>query len=78
MRDPIEIFEDALMRRPRLWRAWVWLNPCKEAYADGAPKVDGPLFKAFAAVFYLKCSCCAAIRGLAIGLAAGFLLGVLS
>jgi hypothetical protein len=74
----MEALEAALSRRPRLWRIYLALNPCKEAYADGTFKTDGPAFKAFAAVFYLKCPCCAALRGLIAGLLLGLALGALA
>jgi hypothetical protein len=76
-RDPIEALEAVIARHPTLWRLYVALNFCKEAYADGTPKVDGPLFNVFKRVFYLECACCAALRGILVGLLAGAAAGVL-
>jgi hypothetical protein len=76
MIDPMERFEGWLIKWPRLWRAYVWLNFCKGQYADGTPKTESIFFKLFHKVFYLDCSCCAAIRGLLIGCIIGYLFGI--
>jgi hypothetical protein len=73
MRDPMEILESVLSRFPRPWRAYLRWNFCKALDADGAPKPASRLYDLYAAVFYLRCPCCAALRGLALG----FLLGLL-
>jgi hypothetical protein len=73
--DPMEKLEAWIERYPRLWRAYVYLNFCKNAYADGLPKPDSRLFKLFYKIFYLDCSCCSAIRGLVFGTLFGLALG---
>jgi hypothetical protein len=66
------ILLEAILRRcPRLWAAYVRWNFCKGQYADGTPKPDSALFRAFAWTFHLECSCCSALRGILFGLAAG-------
>jgi hypothetical protein len=77
MCDPLEIFERWLVKKPRLWRYYMALNPCKETYADGREKPESLAFKLFTYVFYLKCSCCSAIRGLVIGFILGLAAGVI-
>jgi hypothetical protein len=69
--------ENRLQRFPRLWRLYMALNFCKNQYADGTLKTDGPVFRLFARVFYLNCSCCAALRGILAGLIIGWLWGYL-
>jgi hypothetical protein len=63
----MEKFEQWLAKKPVLWRWYCALNFCKETYADGRVKVDGFWFRLFSRVFYLKCSCCSALRGLVVG-----------
>ena len=77
MRDPMEILEDRLSRHRLLWSLYLAFNFCKPEYADGTAKVDGPLFRLFKRVFYLECSCCAAVRGLLAGFLLGLAAGVL-
>lgn len=71
MRDPMDMFEDVLKRFPKLWAGYVRLNFCKPELADGTPKPESRVFNAFYRVFYMKCPCCSALRGLL----AGFVLG---
>lgn len=75
MRDPMEVFEDILGKFPRLYKTYLKYNFCKGEYADGSAKPDTKLFTLFYKIFYLDCSCCAAIRGLFIGGIFGFILG---
>jgi hypothetical protein len=76
MRDPMEIMEDRLRRFSlRLWSLYLRFNFCKDSFADGSPKPPSRLFDAYYAVFYLKCPCCAAARGMLAGLLLGFGLG---
>jgi hypothetical protein len=63
----MELLEEWVKKRPRLWRAYVYVNFCKSEYADGTLKDATLLFRLFSRVFYLECSCCSAIRGLLIG-----------
>ena len=70
--DPMDWLEAKIQRRPRLWALYLRLNFCKGQLADGSPKPESTLFRAFSRIFYLDCSCCAALRGLAFG----FVLGV--
>jgi hypothetical protein len=69
--DPMDRLEGWLSKSPRLWAVYVRLNFCKAQYADGTPKKDGIMFRIFSKVFYLDCSCCAALRGLLAGFAMG-------
>jgi hypothetical protein len=75
VRDPIEVLEAALARRPALWRIWCAVNFCKAEFADGTAKEDGPAFRLFRRIFHLECSCCSALRGILAGLLVGFVLG---
>jgi hypothetical protein len=68
----MELIESRLEKHPGLWRVYLALNLCKSRYADGTVKEDGRLFRLFDRVFYLNCSCCAAVRGILAGLIAGF------
>jgi hypothetical protein len=65
------LLESILMRFPRLWAAYVRWNFCKGQYADGTPKPESALFRAFARAFHLECSCCSALRGILFGLLVG-------
>lgn len=75
MRDPMEVFEDVLKRFPRLYKIYLKYNFCKSEYADGTEKPDTKMYVLFYKIFYLDCSCCAAVRGLLIGSIIGFILG---
>lgn len=70
----MEWLEDKLAGRPGLWKVYCGLNFCKETRADGSVKADGVLFKIFSRVFYLKCACCSAVRGIIFGLLLGAVL----
>ncbi|MDR1314789.1 MAG: hypothetical protein LBQ12_14150 [Deltaproteobacteria bacterium] len=68
----MEVFEGVLkLSSRRLWAFYVRWNFCKPEFADGSPKPESRLFNAFYHAFYLKCPCCAALRGLL----AGFVFG---
>jgi hypothetical protein len=72
MRDPMEAMEALVERRyPRLWARYIALNFCKGELADGTVKPPSRPYDAFHALFYLKCPCCAALRGILFGLALG-------
>jgi len=76
MRDPIEIFEDILSNHfPKLYKSYMKYNFCKGEYADGTTKPDSKIFNLFSKIFYLECSCCAAIRGLVVGGILGCIIG---
>ena len=66
----MEVLEEFLARHPRLWRVYVAWNFCKPALADGREKNPSRGYDWFYRIFYLNCSCCAALRGLLVG---GFL-----
>jgi hypothetical protein len=69
MTDPMDIFESILKKFPSLWAFYLKWNFCKGELADGTTKPDTLLFRIFKAVFYLDCSCCAALRGIIFGVA---------
>ncbi|MDR1079454.1 MAG: hypothetical protein LBQ79_00445 [Deltaproteobacteria bacterium] len=71
MRDPMEAMEDGLSRFPRPWAVYVRLNFCKGELADGTPKPPNRFYDLFYHLFYLKCPCCAALRGMLAGLVLG-------
>jgi hypothetical protein len=73
----MEALEDFLQKRPRLWRLYVAANFCKGSYADGTGKPESRAYLLFYKIFYLGCPCCAALRGLIVGLAAGLAGGLL-
>lgn len=73
------VLESVLARFPRVWAAYLKWNFCKGELADGSEKPEGPFFRAFAKIFYLECSCCAAVRGILAGLVLGLaVMGVFS
>jgi hypothetical protein len=72
MRDPMEIFEDWLKKHPRAYAKYIAKNFCKGEFADGQPKPASRLFDIYYRVFYLQCPCCAALRGLLLGLVLGW------
>jgi hypothetical protein len=73
MRDPMETLEEALKRFPRLYKFYVGLNFCKGELPDGTEKPGNRFYDLFYHTFYLRCACCAALRGLAVGFVAGIL-----
>ena len=74
----MEILEAVLVRFPKVWAKYLKWNFCKAELADGSAKPESRAFRLFRTIFYLECSCCAAVRGLLAGFALGFALGVLS
>jgi hypothetical protein len=77
MRDPMEALEAWLERRPALWAAYLRLNFCKASLTGGRPKPPSRAFDLFHRIFYLKCPCCACLRGALAGALLGFLGGFL-
>ena len=74
----MEVLEAVLARFPRLWARYLKWNFCKAELADGAAKPESRAFWLFRKIFYLECSCCAAVRGIVAGFALGFAAGVLT
>ena len=75
MRDPMEIFEGWLKKKPRLWAFYRRWNPCHGELPDGTTKPDSWFVDKFLhRLFYWDCACCASFRGVLAGLFLGWLL----